>query len=281
MPGPMNGLLAHMICINCRSHGLQQTESALVCGNCGKAFPIINGIPCFVSAADENFSEVEEKDRQRFLEAKRLAYFSKSFISSMYNHYHKYAAARRKGVSGNGVILDIGCGVGEHYPYVSAGEKGRFLGIDIDRFKLEHFHNLHPEFPVAQANAFNLPFADASIDVVQLLATIEHFSPTEIVELMDEILRILRSGGLLIVCYPAEGSVLLRGCQRLVHSLIRSRTGFDLDTEEIHHHASTAGEIRESLLKRPELKLLENSYYPFHLRCLNLALFINETYTRQ
>jgi len=125
-----------------------------------------------------------------------------------------------------------------------------------------------------------LPLAGNSVDVLQSLATLEHFDRTDMVRVVDEFLRVLKPGGALIVCYPAEGSLLLRLSQLCMHRLIKLKTGYDLEREGSHHHPSTAMEIRSVLRKRPDLKNVESIYFPLHLPSINLSLFLNEMYIK-
>jgi len=280
----INHILAFLICADCKAARLEVSadDHEIVCHACSRKFRIINSVPCFVADDFAGFSEVAPENRAGFLEAKRMAYFEKSPVSSMYNHYHRYAAARRLESGPCPRTLDIGFGVGEHYPYITAAERRSFsfIGVDLDRFKLEYFTTHHPYVPVLQADAFSLPFADNCMEVVQLLATLEHFSPLEINRFLDEALRPLQPGGVLIVCYPAEGGLLLRACQILMHALIRYRTGFDLESETMHRHLATAGEIRAVLGKRADLERVETRSYPFNSSNLNISLFINEQYRK-
>lgn len=106
----------------------------------------------------------------------------------------------------HGRILDIGCG---SYPYFLArthfAEKvgidkvvpiGDFpQGQDIDAsirlmsFDLEHDHQL--------------PLDTMSVDVVTMLAVLEHIQYDRLVNVLNEAERVLRPGGLLIMTTPA------------------------------------------------------------------------------
>lgn len=277
--------MKYLVCISCGAGDLEfrHSDSGFFCGRCGSIYNVVNGVPCFVSAELENFSEISLDEREQFLAMKSVAYGGDSFISGMYNHYHRYAARKRRELGEKQLTVDVGFGIGEHYPFITEKEKidGAFVGVDLDRFKLEHFASLHSEMPVLQASAFRLPFAGSSVDVVQLLATLEHFSSSEIAELLDESSRILKPGGTLIACYPAEGGLLLRLCQRVMHAYLRSRTGFDLDRGAVHRHLTTAGEIRAILGGRKEFVRLESRFYPFGARSVELSLFVNEIYRKR
>lgn len=281
----INAIIGRLACVDCRSDRLifDEVAAEISCQKCRKAFKVINGVPAFVPEELLSASELSPGEREKFLEMKRVAYAGSGFVSRMYNHYHRFAAEKRVKPGEKRITVDVGFGIGEHYPFITEQEKSdsSFIGIDLDRFKLEHFSSLHPEIPVLQATAFRLPFADTDVDVVQLLATLEHFSHSEIAGLLDESLRILKPGGSLIVCYPAEGGLLLKFSQLLMHAYLKIRTGFDLDKGAVHRHLTAATEIRAILGGRRELDLLETCFYPFGIRSVNLSLFVNEMYRKR
>lgn len=284
MPDSLSKILAKLACISCQSGRLCRVSPVMLqCSDCKTVYPVINGIPCFVPESLVLFSEVAGEDRKKFLQMKAFAYSGSSWSGKLYNHYHAYAAARRRLLPAYSVTLDIGCGIGEHYPFITASEKSesRFIGLDTDRFKLEHFSANHPEIAVLQGSACHLPLRDASIDIVQLLATLEHFAADEAAAVLDEALRVLKPGGYLIACYPAEGSLLLRAGQVIMHTLIRLKTGFNLEREEVHHHHATAREIKSMLLAAPGLALRESIHFPLNIRNIHLSLFLNELYQKE
>jgi len=254
----------------------------LACRGCGREFPVLNGIPALVADEELGYGEVAPERWDAFLAMKSRAYGGCSVISRLYNHYHRYAARRRHLCGQAPLTVDVGFGIGEHAPFVSDEEKGAgsFIGIDLDRRKLEHYRTGHGEIPVLQASACRLPFADGSVDVVQLLAVLEHFPPERLGEVVAEAVRVLRTGGVMIACYPAEGGRLLRLSQRIMHAYLRRRTGFDLDGELVHHHQVPAVAVRQLLAGRRELRNVDSLFYPLGLKRIDFALFLNETYRR-
>lgn len=281
----INAIIGLLFCVDCHADGLLFDEIAaeIRCQNCCRTFKVVNGIPAFVPDELLSFSEISPSEREKFLEMKRVAYAGSGFVRRMYNHYHRFAAEKRIKPGEKRISVDVGCGIGEHYPFITEEEKANssFIGIDLDRFKLEHFSMLHPEIPVLQADAVRLPFADKSVDTLQLLATLEHFSEREIVDLLDEFSRIVKPGGSLIVCYPAEGGLLLKFSQLLMHAYLKGRSGFDLDNGAVHRHLSGAAEIRAILGGRKELTRVETCYYPCGISSINLSLFVNELYRKR
>lgn len=96
-------------------------------------------------------------------------------------------------------LLDVGSSTGIIDHYLS-GYFGRVTGIDIDSSAVKHatetYRNDRLEFQAG--DALNLPFPDASFDVVICSQVYEHVPDAK--RMMDEIYRVLKAGG---VCYFA------------------------------------------------------------------------------
>jgi SAM-dependent methyltransferase len=101
--------------------------------------------------------------------------------------------------SRRGRILDIGCG---QVPFfllhtefaekigVERSPSGDYEGIalvatDVERIKY-------------------LPFGDRTVDVITMLAVVEHLSPEGLIELLRDFRRVLKPGGRLVVTTPAH-----------------------------------------------------------------------------
>lgn len=277
--------ISELLCLSCKEEpsDFLFTKDMITCRKCGYTYSIINDIPACFHQEDKgfvDFSEIDIKDRRNFLKMKQMTYLKKSFLQRLYVHYHLFAANQRLRKE-NPTTLDIGFGMGEHSAFIDDREikERRFIGLDIDRFKLEFAKKNAPDLLILQGNAFRLPFTSQSFDVVQLLGILEHFSPPEIYRLLEEVKRVLRKEGMVIVGYPADGSILLSLGQKMVHFFLNTKTGFNLDESEHHDHKVIASELRQILgqnFKR-NLKL----YYPFRIPSINLNLFVNETYIHQ
>lgn len=91
-------------------------------------------------------------------------------------------------------ILDVGSGYGEYLSiFLSAGLKG--YGIDIDKYALKSQKN------VACSTAEELPFQSGVFDCVNCVDVLEHTENDK--KALEEILRVLKPGGFLILTVPA------------------------------------------------------------------------------
>jgi SAM-dependent methyltransferase len=97
-------------------------------------------------------------------------------------------------------VLDIGCGTGRYFPFLSALGATRLVGLDIGPSLLAACQQHNPAVSLALAHALHLPFASHSFEIVISMGLVEHFrDPTPV---LDEFVRLLRPGGTLILETP-------------------------------------------------------------------------------
>jgi len=145
-------------------------------------------------------------------------------------------------------VLDYGAGEGKHLHLVRSVRPGaRLVGVDIratHRPPDFEFHQVSGDAP--------LPFAADSFDVVISCDVLEHVA--EIGHSLDEIRRVLRSGGAFIGFVPAEGGPGAHGLFRLFDPHIYR------DTKD-HGHAYTRRELVRQFSQRFQLVRLAYSYH--------------------
>ena len=118
---------------------------------------------------------------------------------AIYRMVAKAVASRH---SGGGSLLDVGCGIGQLWPYV-AGQFDRYVGADVLR---------HEGFPTDQSfcavdlDAQRVPLPDGAADVVAAVETIEHLENPR--AFMRELARLTRPGGWVVVTTPNQLSFL-------------------------------------------------------------------------
>ena len=125
-------------------------------------------------------------------------------------------------------VVDLGCGSGAFTPFVArvVGEQGEVYAVDIQpamlrqlKRKLARTENQDiKNIEVKQASAYDLPFADESIDLVYMVTVLQEIPDRG--RALREIRRILRPGGILAVTellpdpdYPLR-TTTIKICQR-------------------------------------------------------------------
>ncbi len=142
-------------------------------------------------------------------------------------------------------LLDLGCGTGRHVLYF--GERDfDVYGIDSASAGLASTQHRLTEANLTahlmQCDIFEtLPFGDAFFDAILSVQVIHHARLAQIVALVDEMARILTSGGLLFVTVPELQN------QGTHFQQIEPGTFMPLDGIEagLPHHYFTPEELRE------------------------------------
>jgi SAM-dependent methyltransferase len=104
--------------------------------------------------------------------------------------------------TGRGLLLDVGCGVGQLWGYVSS-RFDRYLGADVIR------HERMPsdlDFVRVDLDAQRVSLPDETADVVAAVETIEHLENPR--AFFRELVRLTRPGGWIVVTTPNQLSFL-------------------------------------------------------------------------
>ena len=116
-------------------------------------------------------------------------------------HLHRYAMAKE--LARGKTVLDLASGEG-YGSSLLAQVADRVFGVDLSREAIEHatqkYGSRNLEFLIG--DCAEVPLADDSVDLVVSFETIEHHPHHE--EMMREIKRVLRPGGLLVISNPEK-----------------------------------------------------------------------------
>lgn len=115
-------------------------------------------------------------------------------------HYHRYALVLDAVCDKQ--VLDVACGEG-YGSAMMASAASSVHGLDVSEEAVAHarvtyLHQSNLAFSVGSAT--DMPFGDAAFDVVVSFETIEHLLEQE--KMLDEIRRVLRPNGILIISSP-------------------------------------------------------------------------------
>ena len=185
-------MLKKIICFDCRSI-LDNVRGKLVCNNCTKSFPIINGIPVVINESNSIFN---------------IDDFINNRPTTFDNNYNKVSTKQK---IFNYISPSIGMNIfaKENYRFLSnelsEGAKILVVGGSIIGFGMEQLYDNNkfkiigtdvsfgPETKII-CDAHDLPFLDASFDCVIVQAVLEHV--LDPVRCVSEIYRVLKSSGL-------------------------------------------------------------------------------------
>ena len=102
---------------------------------------------------------------------------------------------------GNGLdILDAGCGTGAVLDYLK--DYGTATGIDFSPAALEFCSSRKLE-RICQASITDLPFPDATFDLITSFDVLSEAGPVKDEQSLDEFLRVLKPGGHVLLRLPA------------------------------------------------------------------------------
>jgi ubiquinone/menaquinone biosynthesis C-methylase UbiE len=126
-----------------------------------------------------------------------------TFVSneSTVEHLHRYGVVMP--FIRNKTVLDIACGEGYGSNLIST-DALKVIAVDIDPDTIEKAQKKYnaPNLTFIQGSTDQIPVKDAQIDIVVSFETIEHHDKHN--EMMIEIKRVLKPGGILIISSPEK-----------------------------------------------------------------------------
>jgi 2-polyprenyl-3-methyl-5-hydroxy-6-metoxy-1,4-benzoquinol methylase len=129
------------------------------------------------------------------------------------NRLLSYISVVEKAVSAtdNSPILDIGCGRGEWIEILS--EQGfQTSGIDINNAMVHQCQSLGLNAVLGDGIQFLRSLPNNSLAVVSSFHVIEHLPMQQFMALLDEVLRVLRPGGTIILETPNPENLIVGAC---------------------------------------------------------------------
>lgn len=98
-------------------------------------------------------------------------------------------------------VLDIGCWTGQ-FEKLATRETKQMVGIDPGVNAIKHAKKMVPTATFKVANALRLSFSPRSFDVVTIIDVIEHIPKNNEEKCLNEIKRVLKPGGYIILSTP-------------------------------------------------------------------------------
>ena len=109
-------------------------------------------------------------------------------------------------------VLDIGSGTGVLLPFLIAelGDEGKIIALDFSAEMLVQAQakNFPPIVGFAQSDVLDIPLPDNSVDLAICNSAFPHFDDK--VRALEEIARVLRTNGRLVICHTMSREMLNR-----------------------------------------------------------------------
>jgi SAM-dependent methyltransferase len=134
----------------------------------------------------------------KFYDAYNAEYYSERVASKSKRHMMKYMKFLQKGSTLK--MLDVGCGEG-YYVRDAMNEGINAYGIDISTHAIE---NALAEVKdrITFGSITEIPFADEEFDIMTAFDVIEHIDPKYTSNMVEEIRRVLKPDGIIIITTP-------------------------------------------------------------------------------
>jgi SAM-dependent methyltransferase len=150
-------------------------------------------------------------------------------------------------VSGLGVICDMGCGPGQIARYLHR-QGVNVCGVDLSPAMVQQAQGLNPDIPFQRGDMLSLAgVADNSYGGIAAFYSIVHISRQKIVPALQELKRVLRPNGVLLLTFHIG-----QGIKHLDEFLDKevSLDFFFFETEEVKDYLRTAGFKLEEAVER-------------------------------
>jgi len=101
-------------------------------------------------------------------------------------------------------LLDYGCGDGKYFPHlVRLGlTPANIHGVEVSTLRVERCRSLGWAQAIFVAKGEPLPYPADYFDIINLMEVVEHIPSSLIASVLQEIRRVIRPGGILVVSTP-------------------------------------------------------------------------------
>lgn len=95
-------------------------------------------------------------------------------------------------------LLDVGCGIGNYHPFLIP-IAGTVSGVDVSRACIMKAQERNPGASYSAYDGDRLPYPDRQFDVAFCICVLHHVPPERWWQFVDEMRRVTRPGGLIVV----------------------------------------------------------------------------------
>jgi len=177
-------------CLSCGSQLDSDRAAGFICLGCKHTYPNVNGIARFVDAQHyaASFGFQWHRYQKTQLDNDEVRESEQNFVMKTALHPEEMQGK---------LVLDVGCGMGR-FAEVATRWGARVVGVDLSAAAEVAAKNLADrDFVAFQADAFALPFAPESFDVIYSVGVLHHTPDCEAA--VKLLVKYLKPGGILAV----------------------------------------------------------------------------------
>jgi SAM-dependent methyltransferase len=174
----------------------------------------------------------------------------------------------RNGSTSEPLTLDLGCGSGEHRPYLASAEQT--VGLDIDGEALHTLRERHPDFLAVCGDCARLPFRSAVFDRVLCAANLEHLLHLDFA--LEEVARVLKPDGEFLVTVPTEGGLAWTTGRSLTTAKQFTRDGVDYARSNAIDHCNCVWQVKRAIERHFVIR--QERRFPFVIPSYHLNLVV-------
>jgi len=261
-----------MICLKCKKELIKRDQN-FFCSSCKHTYHSFGGIISFIDSKNKFYEGkyTETRDFEslmpKFLGPLRYPLyrlFTEVNMVTIAERFFRHRLFGNKDLK----ILDVACGGG----WKCLTEYGEVTGIDLSLSSLKNSKKIYNN--VYQADAFNLPFSNESFDVIVGMDFFEHIKTSKKQELLNELKRVLKSNGKIMMGMPMVSREKMARFTRSYSDLYKKywidqddHVGLETPREIISHFRKTGFKVIKTynywvnlLMPLSYLKYLDNEY---------------------
>ncbi len=197
-------------CISCGAVGLTGTSTELACRACAATYPVVRGIPRFVTG--DFYASSFGFQWNRFAKTQLDSANGTTQSRDTFTEKTGWSLHDLKGAT----VLDAGCGMGR-FAEVCADAGANVHAVDLSIASEAAARNLsgRANVSVYQADIMNLPFAEGTFDCIYSLGVLHHTPDTRAA--FQRLVRLLKPGGLISIWVYSKELLVWRGGELLRH----------------------------------------------------------------
>ncbi|MDB5284855.1 MAG: bioC [Bacteroidota bacterium] len=170
---------------------LTKQNNELISGS-GESFPVVNDIPRFVSP--DNYASAFGLQWKNFAKTQLDSFSGTSISRERLIRHLGFPIAQLKGLK----VLEVGSGAGR-FTELLVESGAEVHSVDLSAAVEVNKENIgdHPNYTIAQASVYELPFLKESFDAVLCLGVIQHTPNSE--KTIETLYSMVKPGGLLSI----------------------------------------------------------------------------------